>query len=160
MPLLPWKTATTWLPRRHPTQPPPCSPSRSPRPRSAAPQKPPRKARTQHRFDSLGVNDQRLSIVFFPAPKDFPFVFSPAMFSALSVFMLLPHRQICVSNGRPDLHSPTGRFSSFFFPLLSRIISSLFFLYKIGTLHSVQCSHFFYSIPRPFRYLLFLISSR
>lgn len=142
MPLPPWTTVTTWPPRRHPTQPPQCSPSRSPRPRSAAPQKPPRKARTQHRFDSLGVNDQRLSIVFFPTPKDFPFLFCLAMFSALSLFMLLPHRQICVSNGRPDLHSPTGRFS-FFPPLFVPYHFLPFFLYKIGTLHSVQSSHLF-----------------
>lgn len=159
MPLPPWKTVTTWLPRRHPTQPLPCSPSRSPRPQSAAPQKPPRKARTQHRFDSLGVNDQRLSIVFFPAPKDFPLLFSPAMFSALSLFMLLPNRQICVSNGRPDLHSPTGRFSSFF-PLLSRIISSLFFSTKSGPFIVYNVHTFFILFLVLFVITFCLISSR
>jgi hypothetical protein len=91
----PWKIGTTWLLRLHQTRLPPCLPSRSLPLQSADLQKPPqRMGRTQHRFDSLGVNDQRFFIVF-PTQKISHFLSSASYsFSSLSLFMLLPH---CVS---------------------------------------------------------------
>lgn len=81
----PWKTGTTWQPRPRPTRPLPCLPSRSPPARSADPQKPPRRTgRTQHRFDSLGVNDQRF-FHCFSHPKDFSFSYPPMPFPTVHV---------------------------------------------------------------------------
>lgn len=146
----PWKTGTTWQPRPRPTRPLPCLPSRSPPARSADPQKPPRRTgRTQHRFDSLGVNDQRFSIVF-PHPKDFPFLLS-------STFPPPPPHCSCCS------HCESVFFLMAVLTCIPRLVGysylalvpypfpSLFF-YR--DLHSVQFSHLLFHF---FFFLLLLL---
>lgn len=142
----PWKTGTTWQPRPRPTLPLPCSPSRSPPAQSADPQKPPRRTgRKQHRFDSLGVNDQRFSIVFL-TQKISLFLIFPCLFPTVHV---APIAILLFSNGRPALHSPTGRLHSY----LSRPRPLPFFPpFFYRDLHSVQFSHLLFHFLSSYLY--------